>query len=194
MESLSQIYQVPNMHQPHKGCLLISEPLMSDDYFSKSLVLLTEFSKEKGAVGFVVNKMSNYKLSDLVEDIDEDFEVHSGGIVETNTLHYIHKMSDLKGAIQLNEDLFWGGDFEDLKTKIRLGLIAKNDIWFFLGYAGWAPGQLENELKDYAWAICPKKETQEIIRNGILDWKGVVNTMGEDFKLWQNVPDNPNLN
>ncbi len=194
MENLSNIYRIENRHQPHKGCLLISEPLIGDDYFSKSVILLTEFSKERGAVGFVLNKKSSYKLSDLVDDIEADFEVYSGGIVETNTLHYIHKIGDLKGTMPLNEDLFWGGDFEDLKTKIRLGLVSESDIWFFLGYAGWAPEQLEQELKEHSWAICPQKEAEEMIRDKVFDWKGVVNKMGDAFKHWQNVPDNPTLN
>ncbi len=194
MDTLSKIYRIENTHEPHKACLLISNPLIDDDYFSKSVILLTEFSKEQGAVGFVLNKKSNYILSDLVEDIQEDFEVYSGGIVETNTLHYIHKIKDLKGSIQLNEEIFWGGDFEDLKLKIRLGLVHQKDIRFFLGYAGWAPNQLEEELNEHFWAICPQKETESIIKDEIFDWKGVVSKMGDAFKYWQNVPDNPTLN
>ncbi len=192
--NLNNIYKVDNKIQPHIGCLLISEPLADDDYFGRSVVLLTEFSPQTGAIGFVLNKESSYRLSDLLDDIQQTFPVYQGGPVQTNTLHYIHSQQDLKGAVKINPDLYWGGDFESLKFKLKTGTLNQADARWFLGYSGWSPGQLENEIKHGFWAVCPSEQATLILAEREVDWREVVKQMGNALKAWQNVPDDPNLN
>src|SRR5690606_5897717 len=55
--------------------------------------------------------------------------------------------------VGLGNGLYWGGNFESLKILIQNGDVAPDEIKFFIGYSGWSPGQLDNELKDNAWVI-----------------------------------------
>ena len=69
-----------------KGQLLISEPLLPDPNFSRSLILLTAHNTD-GAVGFILNKPSDIKLSEVLEtSFKMDFPVYVGGPVERNSL------------------------------------------------------------------------------------------------------------
>lgn len=52
---------------PKQGRVLISEPLLSDTYFKRSVVIVTEYS-EQGAVGFVLNKPIDIPLNDVLDD------------------------------------------------------------------------------------------------------------------------------
>ena len=63
------LFKIRNKLEPQKGLALISEPLSKDDYFGRSVILLTEHSLESGTVGFVLNKRTEYLLSDLIPEI-----------------------------------------------------------------------------------------------------------------------------
>ena len=52
---------------PKQGRILISEPLLSDTYFKRSVVFITEYS-DKGAVGFVLNKPVDLPLNEILAD------------------------------------------------------------------------------------------------------------------------------
>jgi putative transcriptional regulator len=191
---LSDFFKIDNTLNLEIGRLLLSEPLSDDDYFGRSVVLLTEYSKKQGSVGFVLNKKSDYALSDLVEDIQMDFSVYKGGPVEPNTLHYIHTKKEIKGALPIVDEIFWGGDFEQVKEWINLGLITQNEIQFFMGYSGWSARQLEEELKQNFWLIMALSNSKDIFNHTEAFWKSCIRNLGDTYSSWLNVPDNPSLN
>jgi len=187
------LFKIDNEIEPKTGFALISEPFTDDDYFGRSVVFLTEHSKN-GTLGFVLNKETEYILSDLVEDLDSTFKVYKGGPVETNSLHYIHSLGQIKDAVKINDELYWGGDFEQIKSLIKLNLIQEKQIQFFLGYSGWAQNQLEQELMQHFWIVA-QVESKEIFLNQTDGfWRDKLKQMGEKFRIWLNVPENPNLN
>ena len=55
-----------------KGKILISEPFLGDPNFSRSVILLLEYSSENGAVGFVLNKPTDLFMSDMIDDYPKD--------------------------------------------------------------------------------------------------------------------------
>ena len=125
-----------------KGDLLVSQPFMIDGNFRRTVVYLTEYNR-KGALGFILNRPLDYKVEDLVLEFPE-FNDHAyfGGPVATNTIHYIHKAGHiLDESVEINEGIFWGGDFEKLKSLIANKLITEKDIRFYVGYSGWSAGQ-----------------------------------------------------
>jgi putative transcriptional regulator len=63
-------FQTENTLLPQKGRILISEPFLMDNYFKRSIVLITEHSDE-GTVGFVLNKPVNMKVNEIVSDFPE---------------------------------------------------------------------------------------------------------------------------
>jgi len=180
---------------PQKGRILVAEPFLNDIYFKRSIVFLTEYNKE-GSIGFVLNKPVNLKINEVINDFPSfDCNISIGGPVSTNTVHYIHTLGEmLPKSVPVYNNIFWGGDFETLKDMIRGGIIQKNQIRFFLGYSGWVPNQLEEELSQNSWLVT-SMETDKIMNNNMNDiWKEVLKNLGSKYKMWINSPENPSLN
>ncbi|MGY6744892.1 MAG: YqgE/AlgH family protein [Cecembia sp.] len=178
------------------GNLLISEPFLQDENFVRSVVLLCE-NNENGSFGLVLNKLSILKLKELIDDISSlDCDVYVGGPVEQNTLHFIYRGSRLfEESIQLGEDLWWGGDFDELLERLKLGKIQENSIRFFIGYSGWGAGQLDDELQDKTWIVCEKIDSESIFTASPEElWRIILKNMGGEYQQLANYPIDPRLN
>jgi putative transcriptional regulator len=195
MELNIDFFSIDNNKVAKQGRVLISEPFLNDTYFKRSVVLLTEHSEE-GSIGFVLNKPVDLSVNDVLADFPEiDTEVSIGGPVNTNTIHYIHTLGDLiPNSVKVLDNLFWGGDFEVIKEMISEGRIKGSEIRFFLGYAGWSPKQLENELSENAWLVSEMKAEQIMSSHGDNLWKDVLEKSGDKYRTWVNFPENPSLN
>lgn len=180
---------------PARGKALISEPFLSDSYFKRSIVLLTEHSPE-GAVGFVLNKKVNMNVSEVVKDFPQiESMVSIGGPVSTNTLHYIHSLGEaIPNSVEIMENIYWGGDFETVKEMIQIGMIRPYQIRFFLGYSGWMANQLEGELERNSWVVSNinASEIMDVKTNSL--WYDMLNHVGKKYRLWKNFPENPAFN
>jgi putative transcriptional regulator len=190
------IFRIETNHvAPQMGHVLIAEPFLSGSYFNRSIILLASFS-EKGAVGFILNKKVDYPVEDLFVDFpDFDSEIHIGGPVGTDSIYFIHTLGNsVPGSLHIKEDLYWGGDFDALKRQIKLGLVRPNQVRFFLGYSGWDPGQLEEEIKENSWLVAdiPQSDLMTIDENEM--WVESVKSMGGKYSMWENFPENPSLN
>ena len=195
MELNIDFFSIDNNKVARQGRVLISEPFLNDTYFRRSVVLLTEHSEE-GSIGFVLNKPVDLSVNDVLSDFPEiDTEVSIGGPVNTNTIHYIHTLGEnIPNSVKVLDDLYWGGDFDVIKDMIRSGRIKGPEIRFFLGYAGWSPKQLENELSENAWLVSEMKPDQIMAGPGDDLWKEVLERSGDKYKTWVNFPENPSLN
>ena len=195
MELDIDFFSIENNKVAKQGRVLISEPFLNDTYFRRSVVLLTEHSEE-GSVGFVLNKPVALSVDDVLTDFPEiDTEVSIGGPVNTNTIHYIHTLGEIiPNSVKVFDSLYWGGDFNVVKQMISDKQIKGSEIRFFLGYAGWSPKQLENELSENAWLVSEMKA--EHIMQGPDDnlWKEILEKSGDKYKTWVNFPENPGLN
>src|SRR3990167_6862101 len=91
----------PKFPKPQAGKLLLSEPFLEDPNFKRSVILLTEHN-ENGTVGFILNKPSNYKLNEALQNFPAfDAPLFMGGPVQTDTLHFLHKLGNkLEGSIK----------------------------------------------------------------------------------------------
>ena len=181
---------------PAKGDLLLSEPFLADTNFERSVVLICEHTDE-GALGFVLNKPSLLTLADVVEEAAGfDPLLYTGGPVQQNTLHFVHRTPSLRpGADRLSDDLYWGGDFEQLLSLINTRQLNATDVRFFAGYSGWAPGQLASELAEDAWIVY-EQATSEQVFDVPPDhlWREVLRTMGGKYRMFSNYPTDPRLN
>jgi len=181
--------------KPGKGRVLISEPFLGDEYFKRSVIFLTEHNKE-GTVGFVLNKPVDARMKDVSKDFpDVDSSISVGGPVATDTVHYIHTMGDLvPGSIKVFKDIYWGGDFDTVKDMMASGIIGKDKIRFFIGYSGWAPEQLDQEISINSWVIADMdpKRIMQVQTEGI--WKEALSRLGSKYKLWTNFPESPDMN
>ena len=158
--------------KPQKGRLLIAEPsILNDNSFKRAIVLLTEHS-ETSSVGFNLNRPLHYTLSDLVPEINCDFTVYQGGPVEQDNLYFIHKIPELlPNSVEVTDGIYWGGNFNYLKEHLNNHKVKPSDIRFFLGYSGWEPTQLDDELNTNSWFISKNKYPNILAINNKTFWK-----------------------
>ena len=164
------------------GQLLIAMPSMTDPRFHRSVIYMCAHSSE-GAMGLIINQRAPHiTLPRLLEQLEitaagtrpaairvGSMTVHVGGPVETSRGFVLHT-SDYFAAdstLPINEGVCLTATIDILKA------IAKgsgpNRAILALGYAGWAPGQLEHEIQSNGWLNCPAD--QEIVFDGDLESK-----------------------
>ena len=179
-----------------KGRLLVAEPsVICDLSFNRSVILIADYN-EDGSVGFIINKPLKYTINDLIPDINADFIIYNGGPVEQDNLYFIHNIPEIiTNSIEISNGIYWGGDFELTKNLINSGKIKKDDIRFFLGYTGWDPNQLEEEMETNSWIVVENFYKNKIIGKTATDfWKEKLQEIGGEYLIWDNAPENPVLN
>lgn len=184
------------MSELGKGKLLLAEPFMGESIFKRSAVLITDHSPDDGAIGYVLNKTITHQINDLIEDFPEiESRVYSGGPVSQETLHYIHDVGEiLDGSIKIMDGVYWGGDFVKLKFLISSKLILPRNIRFFLGYSGWSPGQLEDEITFGSWVVDDMDSNYLFSTPHRELWKRALKNKGNHFSVIAEIPDNHVLN
>jgi len=188
-------FKVSNEKVARPGRVLISEPFLSDSYFKRSVVYLTEH-QQKGSVGFVLNKTLDMKLDDVIDGFaGQDFSVSLGGPVATDTIHYLHTLGELiPESIHVKDGIFWGGDFEAIKEMIVSGAVTSEQVRFFLGYSGWTELQLDGELNMNAWLVGDIPSTL-VMKGGASEvWTNILSGFNPKYKAWANFPEDPGLN
>ncbi len=188
-------FKYRNKIKPEKGRLLISEPFLPDPNFERTVVLLCEHNEE-GSFGFVLNKPSILKVSEVMEDLgDLESVVYVGGPVQQDTLHFIHRNALLENAVEIADSIHWGGAFESLLLLFETRQFEEKNIRFFLGYSGWGPGQLEAELDQDSWIVCDYVTDQLLFDTGPeVMWRKALEGMGGRFSMYSNYPVDPRLN
>lgn len=183
---------------PHAGCLLLAEPLMRDDTFSRSVLVLIEHSDSLGSMGFVTNHISRYTLNELVAEIErsEDIPVYIGGPVHHDRLYYLHTLGDLiPQSESVCNGLYVSGDFRAMVEYINSGGEIEGKVRFFLGYSGWTKGQLEGEIKNYDWAVTTITDAKRLLTLQDEEaWRAEVQLLDERYRLWLNCPSYVGLN
>ena len=100
----------------------------------------------------------------------------------------------IEDSIKINDDLFWGMNFDKIIDLLNNDKINKNDVKFFIGYSGWGETQLADEINENSWLISSDFSSNDILNTSDIYWKNKINEFGEYYKIWSNSPDNPNLN
>jgi putative transcriptional regulator len=187
-------FKIQSKLTPQQGRIIISEPFLPGNFFSRSTVLLVDYSP-KGAVGFILNKPIENEINELVTIMPGyEPEVFVGGPVANDNLFYIHTLGDMiQGSIKVKDELYWGGDFEQLKSAIASGRAKPDQVKFFVGYSGWSPGQLDAEIAQNAWLVT-EADIKHIMKSNQNFWLESVNNAGGHYKTWRNFPEDPNSN
>jgi putative transcriptional regulator len=186
-----------NILAPKPGRVLLSEPFLKDPNFARSVVLLLNHEEEQGTFGLVLNHSTELTLNHILEREDlPNIRVFEGGPVELNTLHFIHKIPEIsEEGISINDQFWWGGNFEYILSYLAQNPDSKNDIRFFLGYSGWAPGQLMDERMEQAWWICDASNDQIFTQlEGNNLWKSFIKGLGPGFDVASESPMDPQWN
>lgn len=184
-----------NKIKPAKGTVLISEPFLDDDYFKRSVILLCEHNEE-GTFGFVLNNYIDIALTDLIEDLPAfDTRISIGGPVNSDNLFYLHTLGEnIPGSIEVFDGIYMGGSFEVLQVALESGTLQRDQVRFFVGYSGWSPGQLDDEISRNSWFV-GKAKADDLMNPDIENlWQKVLQDMGSNFSLIAGYPEDPNMN
>lgn len=164
-----------------RGCLdghfLIAMPGMNDERFERAVIFVCAHS-EDGAMGFIVNRPQPLQFEQLLESLELDtprgagdgaslrggvsdrareFPIQLGGPVESGRGFVLHSDDYLsESTIPVNDDLCLTATVDILRA-IKEGRGPERGI-MLLGYAGWAPGQLEREIASNTWLTCPGRD------------------------------------
>ena len=141
-----------------QGVLLIAGKNLLDPTFARTVILLTDYG-EGGAAGLVLNRRTTLSASQILPQLGGFLAnldtIHIGGPVAVNHIRMLVK-SDIapEGARQLVGNIFIIDTVEAL-TQLGPGHMHKDDVRLYMGYSGWAAGQLETELLRGDWFIWP---------------------------------------
>ena len=181
---------------PEPGKVLLAEPFMADPHFGRKAILLCEHNEE-GSFGFVLNNFIEVGLNELLDDLPAvKCRLSLGGPVKNSNLYYLHTIKGAPDAITVKPGLFMGGDFDWVRTLLDAGVQLEGKLRFFIGYAGWTPGQLEDEIKSRSWFVT-NADIDTIMSTESEDealWKSLVTEMGEGFDHVANAPVDPSMN
>lgn len=180
---------------PAQGKLLLSEPFQKDLYFKRTVVLLTEHN-EMGSVGFILNKPLDIKIHEAIDDFPQcSNALYFGGPVSKNQLFYIHTLGDkIDGSMEIDKGIYWGGNFDTIRSLIEQDKIKPNELRFFAGYSGWEPNQLDKELEEKSWIVANGKLEYIMAASSHKLWGTVLKGMGQTYAVMANFPEDPSLN
>ncbi|MFN8275892.1 MAG: YqgE/AlgH family protein [Chitinophagales bacterium] len=184
-------------HKPVRpGQLLLAEPFMWDENFKRTVILICNHT-EDGTTGLLLTKPVQLKLNELVEDFPAAFnaELYFGGPVGTDLIQILHTLgNELEGSRKICDGVWYGGDFQQLKSRIIAGKVKPDQVRFFLGYSGWEGGQLDRELKENSWIVsgATKRYVLNYAHEGL--WKSIMSELGGIYATMGNYPENPILN
>lgn len=134
--------------------LLVAMPHIKDALFEKSVIYVYEHD-EQGAMAFVINKLLPISMGDILRQLHMELPslkanelfLLQGGPVSKEQLYVVQFNSTSSGQFTLAQP-------QDLLNAFAKGEQLSNTLPF-LGYAGWSAGQLEKELINNDWLICP---------------------------------------
>ncbi len=139
-----------------EAILLVAHPVMTDMRFAETVVLVT-FPPDTGPMGVVLNKPTAVQLREIWPDRPDrqgrtDI-IHYGGPVQPDGLLFVFRMSPPpKKALWITDDIYLSGDSALLDSLLARPKPVPTQR-YFAGYAGWAYGQLEDEIAWGGWYV-----------------------------------------
>lgn len=189
-----------NLQNPQvgRGSLLISDPMMEEIYFRRSVVMILDAEPGKGHLGLTLNKGTRLTLHDLMPGWGKGREipVFCGGPVDFERLFLLHSLGDvIDGASEIIPGIYVGGDVEQILTYIDEGGPVEDRLRFFLGYSGWSEGQLETEISRHSWAVRNPDNGAGLLKGEENEyWRRQTELLGESYRSWLIVPSDPSDN
>lgn len=154
------------INQNYKGKLLISSPEIAGDLFDKSIILICEHDAN-GTMGFIINKPRiNVNVGTIWENLGYEKknlrlaseDVFIGGPLASNAIFVVHSPEYFldEKTIKVCEEISVTAA-KEITNDIQKGQGPRKSL-FLLGYSGWTPGQLEDEILRDSWFVSEKIE------------------------------------
>jgi putative transcriptional regulator len=157
---LSDIFSFSNqphpMVRPLKGRFLIASRQLLDPNFAKTVVLLLEYNKQ-GAMGLIINRPSEMKLSAILPEIEglgqrPDTIYLGGPVAKSQLLLLIRTTSPPEGSRHVFKDIHISPSQGVIERMIKKPE-GEERFRVYAGYAGWGPGQLDKEIANGGWHV-----------------------------------------
>lgn len=176
-----------------KGQLLISSGGLYDPNFRHTVVLVGEHNAD-GALGLVLNRPLDIAVVDAVPVLGDFVApgdvLYQGGPVQPTGPVMLVELDDpdLADIPVFGSVGFLIGEIDDdIRPHIRRARI-------YVGYSGWAPGQLEAEMIEDSWIIDPAREEDVFTETPELLWSRVLQRKGPDYHRMSKMPYDPSMN
>lgn len=171
------------------GQLLVAMPSMTDPRFERSVIYVCVHN-EDGAMGLVLNKlMDSLTFDELLDQLDiesgpaeDQIRIHFGGPVETGRGFVLHSGDYSKDGTVMMENGVGLTATIDILRDIAKGQGPQESL-LALGYAGWGPGQLDQEIQENAWLNVPADDTLVFGSAVETKWERALGKLGIDLSL-----------
>lgn len=178
-----------------KGQLLLDSGQLRGSFFERKVVLICQHDAE-GAFGLVLNKATGNKVGEMVvadlPDSLKECPLYLGGPVQPTALSFLHSDAFIPDANVIS-NLSLGHSLDSL-VEIGESFSSTRKIRMFAGYAGWSPGQLEDEMKRKAWLTHPASLDLVFETKPEELWQFVLRQKGWRYKLLSQMPEDLSLN
>lgn len=172
-----------------EGQLLLAMPGIGDPRFERTVILVCQHSAE-GAMGLVINRsFQRLSVAELLQQLEvepsEDLErapVHAGGPVEPSRGFVLHSTEyEQPSTLRVTDKIALTATLDILRDMAARRGPARSLV--ALGYAGWAPGQLDRELTRHGWLSAPA--TEAIVFEAPIDqkWSRAMSSIGIDVRM-----------
>jgi len=170
---------------------LIAMPGLHDPNFEKTVTYICEHTSEHGAMGIIINSPLDIPMSEILEQLDidhpisrlENSTIYLGGPVSSDRGFVLHE----SGSTRWESTLVVKDGISITTSRDILQAIARGDgperRLMALGYAGWSPGQLEQELIDNAWLCGPADNAIIFDQPASQRWQAAASDLGVDLSL-----------
>lgn len=191
------------------GRLLVATPALADPNFDRAVVLLLDHDEE-GSLGVVLNRPTPVDVAEILEGWGElagaPGVVFQGGPVSLDSALGVAVIpgeegpaSGVRSRAGRGEPIGWRRvhgaiGLVDLDTPPELLAPALGSLRIFAGYAGWGPGQLEDELVEGAWYVVESEPGDVSSPDPERLWRAVLRRQRSELAMVATYPDDPSLN
>jgi putative transcriptional regulator len=177
------------------GQLLIAHPLLNDGFFNRSVIYLTNHNSE-GAVGFSLNFKTQFMLRDVRPQVKNgNFPIYEGGPVAKNQLFFLHTLgNEISDSYHVENNIYVGGDFNELLQVIEQGKVKSYEVRFFAGYSGWSEQQLEEEIRNGHWLVTHPRDKGFFTQDPTDLWGQQLSEVKGSYGIFANFGCDPSMN
>jgi len=176
-----------------RGHLLIAGPGLVDPNFWRTVILVGEHSDD-GALGVVLNRTSETSVDEampeLAELVDGMGDIHVGGPVQPSAVVVLADFVEPPDASSIVVGTV--GFLQPEVDPDSLGPLRRARV--YVGYAGWGPGQLDEELDEGSWIVEPALADDVFTDEPDALWSAVLRRKGGPFRVLAAMPPDPNSN
>ena len=189
------------------GTLLVATPALESVAFDRAVVLITHYSETDITMGLVINRPLGKRIqryaTDSLQQLAGGEDVcaelgrifYQGGPVHQRYLFFLHRLDGLvEGGTKILDGLYLGGDLDTQYSEAEVLCPDAPRLRFYLGYAGWEPGQLEAEISAGTWFLAPGEPEIVLASTPETMWQTVLHSLGGRYRSLSVFPKDPSVN